>query len=70
MQRTGVPYDTTGTGDRRYSAGSQPGIWQERLYSLHLLGQKRKICGKTEGGRACRCMGQDPEPGIPETNRE
>ncbi len=40
-----------------------------KLYSLHLLGQKRPVCLRLRGGRPCPDLGKDPEQGICKKDR-
>ena len=54
----------SGKGDRGSSGRSQPVIWQIGLYSLHLLGQKCKICIRIRGRITCADLGKNPEPRV------
>lgn len=56
--------NTSGKGDRGSSGRSQPVIWQIGLYSLHLLGQKCKICIRIRGRITCADLGKNPEPRV------
>ena len=48
----------------REIAGRKQALWKIRLHSLHLLGQKRKVCFRVRCGRACAHTGEDPEQGV------
>mgnify|MGYP006946814166 CR=1 FL=1 len=56
-----IQENTAWTRNCRPACGSEPLIWQVRLYSMYLLGKKCQICVDLWGGYTCADMGQNPE---------
>ena len=44
VQAPELPHHALWPGNRRPDAGSEPGLWQERLHPLHYLGTHRALC--------------------------
>ena len=50
MQAAGVQDHAIRAGNCGYDAGGKPGVWQERLYSLHRLGRNARFAARLAVG--------------------